>query len=236
MACRLNYRLDSSCRKDTRHVQPTPRDCTQFSSPPRSQSRHQPAPRTVFSYGIRRIRAAATTGSTTTVTNEASKTAGDDARDRRPSDYSRHDEYRKADRGDRRVDARIFRDGFVAGYNDGYRRYARNDRDGWRGGLRRPTSAAGRRVATAVSARRRAKTAIATAMRRAATMRETVTATIRSAPRGIARAITTTTAATGRATTTSVTTGRRSCRGTNRAIGRAADGKRAAAAGPHSRR
>jgi hypothetical protein len=59
-----------------------------------------------------------------------------DARDRRPSDYSRHDEYRKADRGDRRIDARIFRDGFVAGYNDGYRRYARDDRDGWRGNQR----------------------------------------------------------------------------------------------------
>ena len=49
---------------------------TQFSWPPPSQSRHQPAPRTVFSSGIRRIRAAATTGSTTTVINEASKTAG----------------------------------------------------------------------------------------------------------------------------------------------------------------
>ena len=71
-----------------------------------------------------------------------------DARDRRPSDYSRHDEYRKADRDDRRVDARIFRDGFVAGYNDGYRRYARNDRDGWRGGpgaRLRPRSVGSRR-------------------------------------------------------------------------------------------
>jgi hypothetical protein len=57
-----------------------------------------------------------------------------DARDRRPFDYSRHDEYRRADRGDRRVDARVFRDGFIAGYDDGYRRYARNDRDGWRDG------------------------------------------------------------------------------------------------------
>jgi hypothetical protein len=61
-----------------------------------------------------------------------------DARDRRPSDYSRHDEYRKADRNDRRFDARIFRDGFVAGYNDGYRRYARDDRDGSRNGYPQP--------------------------------------------------------------------------------------------------
>jgi hypothetical protein len=58
----------------------------------------------------------------------------DDARKRRPSDYSRHDEFRRADRGDRRVDARIFRDGFVAGYNDGYRQNVRIDRDGRRGG------------------------------------------------------------------------------------------------------
>ena len=57
-----------------------------------------------------------------------------DARDRRPSDYSRHDEYRRADRDDRRFDARIFRNGFVAGYNDGYRRFARDDRDGFRNG------------------------------------------------------------------------------------------------------
>jgi hypothetical protein len=57
-----------------------------------------------------------------------------DARDRRPSDYSRHDDYRNAERNDRRVDARIFREGYVAGYNDGYRRNVRDDQDGRRGG------------------------------------------------------------------------------------------------------
>jgi hypothetical protein len=57
-----------------------------------------------------------------------------DARSNRSFDYDRHREYRNADigyrgygnRGDYRV---VFRQGFVAGYNDGFRRYARRDRD-----------------------------------------------------------------------------------------------------------
>jgi hypothetical protein len=62
-----------------------------------------------------------------------------DARARRPFDYSRHNEYRRAYRGDRRGDRRIFQEGFIAGYNDGYRRNARNDdRGGWRRGFPSP--------------------------------------------------------------------------------------------------
>jgi hypothetical protein len=51
-----------------------------------------------------------------------------DARRRRSFDYQRHGDYRDADDGyrggDRRAYRSVFRQGFVAGYNDGYRRYA----------------------------------------------------------------------------------------------------------------
>jgi hypothetical protein len=53
----------------------------------------------------------------------------DDARRRRPYDYARHGAYRDADDGyrgygDRNAYRSVFRQGFVAGYNDGFRRYA----------------------------------------------------------------------------------------------------------------
>jgi len=52
-----------------------------------------------------------------------------DARRRRSFDYQRHDEYRDAGAGHRGYGDRssyrsVFRQGFVAGYNDGYRRYS----------------------------------------------------------------------------------------------------------------
>jgi hypothetical protein len=54
-----------------------------------------------------------------------------DARRSRSADYSRYGEYRDADDGyraygDRNAYRRLFRQGFVAGYSDGYRRYARS--------------------------------------------------------------------------------------------------------------
>jgi len=50
----------------------------------------------------------------------------EDARRRRSADYGRHDDYRDASgRDDYR---RAFRQGFVEGYNDGYRRFARYER------------------------------------------------------------------------------------------------------------
>jgi len=65
-----------------------------------------------------------------------------DARRRRSFDYDRHGDYRDADDGyrggDRRSYRSVFRQGFVAGYTDGYRRYSqgvysqgRNPRDGY---------------------------------------------------------------------------------------------------------
>jgi hypothetical protein len=53
-----------------------------------------------------------------------------DARRQRSFDYTRHGDYRDADTGyrgygDRNAYRALFRQGFVAGYNDGYRRYAR---------------------------------------------------------------------------------------------------------------
>src|SRR5262245_6126854 len=52
-----------------------------------------------------------------------------DARRNRPFDYSRYNEYRNADAGyrggDRNSYRSLFRQGFVTGYNDGYRRYNR---------------------------------------------------------------------------------------------------------------
>ena len=52
-----------------------------------------------------------------------------DARRRRSFDYQRHGDYRNADagyrgNGDRRGYRSVFRQGFVAGYNDGYRQYS----------------------------------------------------------------------------------------------------------------
>ena len=54
-----------------------------------------------------------------------------DAQRNRRLDYTRHGDYRDADAGyrgygDRNAYRALFRQGFVAGYNDGYRRYARN--------------------------------------------------------------------------------------------------------------
>lgn len=53
-----------------------------------------------------------------------------DARRNRAFDYTRYGDYRDADAGyggygDRNAYRTLFREGFVAGYNDGYRRYAR---------------------------------------------------------------------------------------------------------------
>jgi hypothetical protein len=52
-----------------------------------------------------------------------------DARHNRGFDYERHDIYRNADAGyrygDRSEYRRVFREGFVAGYNEGFRRFAR---------------------------------------------------------------------------------------------------------------
>jgi len=54
-----------------------------------------------------------------------------DARKNRAFDYSRYGEYRSADQGyhgygDRDAYRSLYRQGFVAGYNDGYRRFARD--------------------------------------------------------------------------------------------------------------
>ena len=74
--------------------------------------------------------------------DEGRKRGERDARHRRSFDYSRHNEYRDADagyrgHGDRDEYRRVFRHGFIAGYNDGYRRYARDGYwDGRRGGPR----------------------------------------------------------------------------------------------------
>lgn len=62
----------------------------------------------------------------------------DDARRNRAFDYSRHGEYRDADRGynggNRNSYRRVFRDGYAAGYNDAYRQFAGHDRPGrWNG-------------------------------------------------------------------------------------------------------
>ena len=74
--------------------------------------------------------------------DEGRKRGERDARYRRSFDYSRHNEYRDADagyrgHGDRHEYRRVFRHGFIAGYNDGYRQYARDGYwDGRRGGPR----------------------------------------------------------------------------------------------------
>ena len=59
-----------------------------------------------------------------------------DARRNRSFDYRRHDDYRDADSGyrggDRNAYRTLFRQGFVAGYDDGFRRYAGSgSRDGY---------------------------------------------------------------------------------------------------------
>src|SRR3954469_682764 len=65
--------------------------------------------------------------------DEGRRAGEDDARRGRNIDYSRHDEYRDADRGynrqiSRREYEQVFRQGFADGYNDSYNRYARNAR------------------------------------------------------------------------------------------------------------
>jgi hypothetical protein len=62
--------------------------------------------------------------------NDGRQRGENDARRNRAYDYARHGDYRDADDGYRgygnRNDYRVvYRQGFVAGYNDGYRRYAR---------------------------------------------------------------------------------------------------------------
>jgi hypothetical protein len=58
-----------------------------------------------------------------------------DARDRRDFRVDRGQDYRDADRSWRDRDRRFFRDGYQAGYTEGYQRVARDDR---RGGFRAP--------------------------------------------------------------------------------------------------
>ena len=61
-----------------------------------------------------------------------------DARRGRRYDYERHRDFKSADRDSRRYGSRNgyrdYRQGFVAGYDEGYRRYARQDRDYRRNG------------------------------------------------------------------------------------------------------
>ncbi len=62
--------------------------------------------------------------------DEGRRHGENDARRNRAHDYARHGDYRDADDGyrgygDRNAYRSVFRQGFVAGYNDGYRRYAR---------------------------------------------------------------------------------------------------------------
>lgn len=69
--------------------------------------------------------------------DEGREQGANDARRGRNFDYSRHDEYRDAGRGNNRYGdsneyRRAYQQGFAAGYDDGYRRYARAGRDGYR--------------------------------------------------------------------------------------------------------
>ena len=62
--------------------------------------------------------------------NEGRARGASDARRRQPLDYRRYEEYREADAGyggygDRNAYRTLFRQGFVAGYDEGYRREAR---------------------------------------------------------------------------------------------------------------
>jgi hypothetical protein len=64
--------------------------------------------------------------------DEGRSAGANDARRNRQFDYSRHSDYRDADNGyrgygDRNAYRTLFREGFVAGYNDGFRRYARTN-------------------------------------------------------------------------------------------------------------
>jgi len=64
--------------------------------------------------------------------DEGRSAGANDARRNRRFDYSRQSHYRDADDGyrgygDRNAYRTLFREGFVAGYNDGYRRYARTN-------------------------------------------------------------------------------------------------------------
>lgn len=66
--------------------------------------------------------------------DEGRSAGSNDARRNRRFDYSHYSEYRDADDGyrgygDRNAYRTLYREGFVAGYNDGYRRYARTNRD-----------------------------------------------------------------------------------------------------------
>jgi hypothetical protein len=67
-----------------------------------------------------------------------------DARARRSYDYERHREFRDADggwgrnAGDRNEYRRVYRDGFIAGYNDGYRQSANNRYPAYPNGSRYP--------------------------------------------------------------------------------------------------
>src|SRR5262245_62131353 len=66
--------------------------------------------------------------------DEGRSAGANDARRNRRYDYSHYSEYRDADDGyrgygDRNAYRSLYREGFVAGYNDGYRRYGRTNGD-----------------------------------------------------------------------------------------------------------
>jgi hypothetical protein len=66
--------------------------------------------------------------------DEGRSAGANDARRNHRFDYSRYSDYRDADNGyrgygDRNAYRTLYREGFVAGYNDGYRRYARTNSD-----------------------------------------------------------------------------------------------------------
>ena len=66
--------------------------------------------------------------------DEGRSAGSNDARRNRRFDYSHYSEYREADEGyrggDRNAYRSLYREGFVAGYNEGYRRYARTNGEG----------------------------------------------------------------------------------------------------------
>jgi hypothetical protein len=83
--------------------------------------------------------------------DEGRSAGANDARRDRQFDYTRHSDYRDADagyrgHGDRNAYRTLFREGFVAGYNDSYRRYARTSTN-WE-----PVYPAGRYVSPAAQA------------------------------------------------------------------------------------
>lgn len=82
--------------------------------------------------------------------NEGLRRGEQDARRRRSFDYARHDDYRDGDNGyhgygDRNGYRGLYRQGFVAGYNDGYRRYARGSFGNVRGRYASPAAQNGYR-------------------------------------------------------------------------------------------